>query len=329
MKNAIVFAFFAAAMGSSAVAQDCAEGQRLFVHDHGQTCIPETPERIVSLRGEQFTAPLWELGANLVGSSGRVDGSKNDGLPYPRGAYDIFGLTFSDSDLTWVGDPNNPDLEAIAGADPDLILIPDWQTDIYDQLSIIAPTVVIGIWSNPLLQRFEKIADAGGVLEEYEDRLSQFNTQLADGRRVVEDMIGDSSEVSVAVAEAFDGKLWVYKDYAALSHVIDELGFVTPPVIAQLKDGNAELSPEILPQIDSDFMVGTYNIAFDQPPSTRLAEWDDLVPGWDEILHAPRHNQHLLLDRETMRGVSFRALENTLAIVLANIATRDFVPLNN
>lgn len=305
-----------------------AQGMRTFTDDAGNTVeIALAPQRIVSLRGEQFTSALHELGAPVVASSGRVSEGVNDGRPYPRGAYDLFNLTFEDGGMAWIGNPNNPDLEAIAAADPDLILIPDWQTELYDQLSAIAPTVVVGIWGNPLLQRYRKVADAAGRLDAYAAMRAAYEAKLDKARAVVADRIGDPSQVSVAIAEVFDGELWVYRDYAALSQVIRDLGFSTPEFIAAIEGGNAQVSPELLPQIDADFLVGTYNVAFDQPPSARLAEFDALVPGWDEVLHAPRHDQHILLDRETMRGVSFRALETTLAILLSHIVTRDFTPL--
>ncbi|RVT85412.1 hypothetical protein DXV76_06510 [Rhodobacteraceae bacterium CCMM004] len=304
-----------------------AQEMRTYTDDAGRTVeIPVAPQRIVSLRGEQFTTPLWELGANLVGSSGRRDGAKNGGAPYPRGAYDIFGITFDNTDLAYVGGPNAPDFEAIAATRPDLILIPDWREDDIDRLGTIAPTVVIGIWSNPLLERYRKIADAAGVLDAFETRLAQFDTRLGEARAVIADTIPDPGAVTITIAEVFDGELVAYRDYAALSHLIRELGFATPPFVRGLTEGNARISPEYLPELDGDFLIGTYNTAFGQTPTFQRAQWDALIPVWDEVLHAPRHNQHVFLDRERMRGVSFASLESTLAILLSHVATRDYVP---
>lgn len=307
-----------------------AEEMRTFVDDAGNDVrIPVSPQRIVSMRGEQFTAPLVELGAPLVASSGRTDEAVNKGEPYPRGAYDLFGTTVGD-DLTWIGSPGNPDLEAIAAVNPDLILIPDWQTDLLDPLQRIAPTVVIGIWSNPMLERYRKIADAAGKLDEFEERQRVYEQKLAVARAVVEDRLGDPSAVSVAIAEVFDNDLYVYRDYGAMSQALRDLGFSMPDLIAQIDDGNAQISPEILPQINADFMIGTYNLAFGaQAPSDRIAAWEALIPTWDEMLHAPRHNQHILLNREPMRALSFRSLEETMSILLSHLSTRDFVPLND
>ncbi|EBA13659.1 putative iron compound-binding protein of ABC transporter family [Roseobacter sp. CCS2] len=303
---------------------------RTYVDDLGTSVeIPVQPQRIVSLRGEQFTAPLWELGAPIVGSSGRTDDVINNGEPYVRGAFDLFNLTFENSGITWIGSPNNPDFEAIVALQPDLILIPHWQEDIQDQLSQIAPTVVIAIQPNPMLERYRKVADVAGMLDRFESFMPAYEAKLAVARNVIADTIGDPSDVSVVIAEVWkdDGGLVVFQDYAAMSQVLRDLGFAMPDFVAALEETFANISPEILPQIDADFMIGTYNFAFGEPPSQRVAEWEALIPVWDEVLHAPANNQHFFIDRETMRALSFRSLETTLAIFVSQIATRDFVPL--
>ncbi|WP_404400403.1 ABC transporter substrate-binding protein [Pelagibacterium halotolerans] len=319
----------AAALALTALAGAAhAQETRIFVDDAGHEVeIPVAPQRIVSLRGEQFTAPLIELGAPIVGSSGRIDEVVNNGEPYVRGAYDLFDFRFENSDVAWVGSPNDPDLEAIAATEPDLILIPDWQTDLYDQLSVIAPTVVIGIWSNPMLERYRKVADAAGKLDVYEAGLAGYQAKLERAREVVRQTIGDPSEVSIAIAEAWESDLIVYRDYGAMSQALRDLGFSMPDLIAGIEEGNTTVSAELLPEIDADFLIGTYNIGFGQPPSERIAAWENLVPAWDEILHAPRNNQHFYINREPMRALSFRSLETTMEILLTHLATREFVPL--
>ncbi|MGR3491226.1 MAG: hypothetical protein ACU0DW_04140 [Shimia sp.] len=63
---------------TAANAQDCSDGQRLFEHAAGETCIPEDPQRIVTLSDQNALLPLLELGVRPVGSTGRVlsDGSE-------------------------------------------------------------------------------------------------------------------------------------------------------------------------------------------------------------------------------------------------------------
>ncbi|MEM6428406.1 MAG: ABC transporter substrate-binding protein [Deinococcota bacterium] len=304
-----------------------AQETRQYTDDLGRTVeIPVIPQRIVSVRGEQFTAPLWELGANIVASSGRAREGVNDGEPFPRGAYDLFNVDFRNSGLIWVGSPNEPDFEAIIAAEPDLIFIPDWQEDLLPQFEVIAPTVVIAIHSQPAMERYRKIADAAGMSNEFEALKARWEARLALARRTIEQELGDPANVSVAVVNTFDGQFYIYGNWGALSQVLTELGFSEPQVIAELGDENQEFSPERIQEVDADFWVGLF-YPYTQTVSAIHDNFDALVPGWNELLHAPRNNQFFIINQEPMRALSFRSLEETLAIVTSQIAQRDFVPL--
>lgn len=307
-----------------------AQEMRDFTDDLGRTVsIPAEPQRIVSVREEQFTAPLWELGANLVGSAGLIDEGKNNGKPYPRGAYDLFHLTFDNSGLTWIGSPNEPDFEAIAALEPDLILAPSWQEDLIEKYSVIAPTVIFDPTKERALTRYERIADVAGKLDVFNAKLAGYQSRVEVYHGVVADTIGDPATVSVVVAQAVseDGGIAITNNNEALGQVLHDLGFGAPQVALDLGLGNTVISGELVESIQADFMIGTYNVAWGQTPSAQNAEWDKMAPGWKDLLHAARNNQHFYIDREPMRALSFRALEETMSIIAANIASRDFVPL--
>lgn len=314
------------AMSFSAVGQE----MRDFTDDLGRTVsVPVSPQRIVSVREEQFTAPLWELGANIVGSAGLTDENKNGGKPYPRGAYDLFHLTFENSDLTWIGSPNEPDFEGIAALEPDMIIAPDWQQDLEGKFSAIAPTVFFTPGTGPALERYRRIADIAGKLDVFNTKLEGYQTRLEVYRAVIADMIGDPADVSVVVAQPAvdDGGISVLGNVEALSQVLHDLGFGEPKIVEELGFTNTVISGELLEDIQADFMIGTYNIAWGQSPTAENAAWEQVAPGWSGFLHAPSHNQHFYIDREPMRALSFRSLEETAAIITSNIAARGFVPL--
>lgn len=304
-----------------------AEAMRTFVDDMGHTIeVPVQPQRIVSLRGEQFSAPLIELGAPIIGSSGRIDAGQNNGRPYVRGAYDALDFRFEGSGVAWVGTPNGYDFEQIAALDPDLIIIPDWDQDNYDKLSVIAPTAVIQVWGQSMLERYRKVADLAGMLPEFERLSRAYEDRLTQARSVLRDGIGDPSAVSVAVVEITNDKVHAYKDYGTLSKVLRDLGFSQPAFTANLDDARIEISPEMIHLIDADFMIGTYLLAFDQGIQQRRDEWDRAVPNWRDQLHAARHHQHFFIQRDEMRAVTFRSLNVVTSILLSEIAGREFVP---
>ncbi|MEQ8445981.1 MAG: ABC transporter substrate-binding protein [Pelagibacterium sp.] len=306
-----------------------AQETRLFVDDMGHEVeIPVDPQRIVSLRGEQITAPLLELGAALVGSSGRVDPGVNDGRPYVRGAYDALGFRFENSDIAWVGDPNEYDLEAIALAEPDLIVLSEGGVDSYEQLSLIAPSVVIAGWEEDLLARYRKIADVAGKLDVYEELLEDWTVRFAGAQAVIAETIGDPASVSVGVIEPRAESIRGFRTYDALTQIIHGLGFSMPQAVAELEDARIDISPELVHQFDADFMISTYWPANGTTVQSIYELWDAAVPLWRQELHAVRNNQYFMVHREEMRAVSFAALRSVLNILVSQIATRGFVPLD-
>lgn len=307
-----------------------ADETRAFVDGLGRdVTIPAAPTRIVSLRGEQFTAPLMELGAPIVGSTADVISGVNNGEPVIRGAYDLFNARFANTGIAFVGTSRQPDVEAIAVLKPDLILVPDFASENVAQLSAIAPTVVINIWSNKARDRYRRIAEAAGLLDEFERLEKIYDFRVGEARNLIATMIGDPSAVSVAIAEVRGKRFRAYKNYGAMSDVLNDLGFGRPALIENISGDRLDLSPEQIEAIDADFLVSSYSDNFNQPPSELRANWDNLIPGWDQVLHAPRNNQHILISREPMRALSFRSMEEILAIYVSNIVTRRFVPLGS
>jgi len=306
-----------------------AQPTRLFVDGQGhEVQIPVQARRIVSLRGEQFTTPLIELGAPVVGSTGLIKEGVNGGKPFIRGAYDLFYTTFENADISFVGNPAQPDIEAIAALKPDLILVPDFAANSYQQLSAVAPTVVINIWSNNAEERYRRIADAVGLLPAFEKRQATYQFRLQSAQALTRELLGDPASISVAIAEV-RGKLFrVYKNYGAMSHLLEALGFSRPEIIDNINGDRLDLSPEQVQAIDADFLVSSYAENFGQPSAELRKNWDNLIPGWNLVLHAPRHNQHILIAREPMRALSFRAMEEVLAVYMASIVTRTFEPLS-
>lgn len=308
-----------------------AQEMRTYTDAAGNTVeTPVKPERIVSMRGEQFAAPLFELGAPLVGSSGRIDQGVNNGKPYVRGAYDALGFRFEDNpDVTWIGDPNQPDFEAVAEVGPDLILLPDFREEQYDKLSRIAPTVIVDIWGQTMLERYAEVAEFTGYTGAFERRHARWRERLERAQAVVEDAIGDPAQVSVVLAELRDDTIRAYKVYGSLTQVLDVLGFSKPEIVQEFDGDRIDMSPELIAEIDADFMISTYWAARGTSVSRIEAGWEDHFENWRDLLHATRHNQYFMINREQMRPVTFQSLRSMLDIVVSQIATRDFVPMEN
>jgi iron complex transport system substrate-binding protein len=143
-----------------AVALDCAPGMRPFAHAAGEDCIPDDPQRIVTLQDQNALLPLLELGVRPVGSTGHI---QEDGTRIFRrtDGFDTGGIAF-------VGAYGEPDAEAVAALAPDLIIASSWPEGAHETYSRIAPTVVIDVHGQPLEDALMQFADLVGRSEEAE-----------------------------------------------------------------------------------------------------------------------------------------------------------------
>ncbi len=114
-------------------AQDttCDAGTRPFEHVMGTICVPENPQRVVALEWK-YVEDLLAVGVQPVGVAD-IEGYHN-WVKIPVAL---------DESVTDVGTRQEPNLEAITALNPDLIIGVFFRvTEIYDDLSAIAPTLV-------------------------------------------------------------------------------------------------------------------------------------------------------------------------------------------
>ena len=106
--------------------------ERTVTDFRGEVAVPAEPERIAVLNLPALGDPLLTLGHAFIGAPG-ADQPQNFGY-LPEGALDgVINL----------GTPREIDLEALAAADPDLIIATDQNGPILDLLDAIATTYVV------------------------------------------------------------------------------------------------------------------------------------------------------------------------------------------
>ncbi len=293
-------------------------GTRTFVDHNGPVQIPEAPQRIVTLNDHVLAMPLIELGAPLVGSSGRV---RDDGSIYLRGVKDLLGVDFDNSPIEFVGTYGELDMEKIVALNPDLIVAFAYHdAATVEQMRKVAPTVVIDT-DQPVLDFIHDLADAAGVMGEYNKRLARYQARLAEAKAI----IPNASEIQVTVLQAWDGKLAVSESYGSLGQVIQDIGFRQPDIVQGI-EGEAEFSAEALTDFDGDFIFDTYRISAGDVPDDARERMAGVLPGWCEVLHACRNNQYITLPRTFVYSSSFASLELNVQLLTTHIGGREFVP---
>ena len=227
--------------GGTASPEPSAES-RTVLHALGETVIEGTPERVVVLDTGELDAVL-ALGITPVGSV-RTDVS--DALP---GYIQDAGV--DPADIANVGTIAEPNLEAIAALDPDLILTNRVRhEDIADQLSAIAPTVfaeAIGeTWQENLLLD----AEALGRTEDAEQLLAGHHERAAE----VGAMFGDPAATEVSIVRFLDGSAArLYGEGSFIGAVLADVGFGRPE-LQRTTETFVELSLEEISRADGDLV---------------------------------------------------------------------------
>lgn len=228
---------------------------REVTHFEGVTEIPARPSRIAIVSTGQLDA-LLTLGtvpaaATRAENSGLVPQYLLDAFPQDAAAL---------AAMTDIGQRTEPDLEAIAQAAPDLILINATRgAELYDALSAVAPTVVTkgnGVnWKSDFLLIADALGDEGaarGILDSLQSDSAAFAATHAEGEPTVSFLQSTGDRTRIMGVPSFAGGL------------AEDLG-LGRPASQQFDETSQEVSAEQIDLTDADhvFYAGTgQGIAF-------------------------------------------------------------------
>ncbi len=258
-----------AASGSAAGSEEKgteADGAYTVKHAMGETKIPHTPKKVVVLTNEGTEAVL-AIGVKPVGAVKSWTGN-----PW----YDHIKSEMEGVQV--VGDEHQPNLEAIAALQPDLILGNKMrQQKVYQQLSAIAPTVfseeLRGEWKNNFklyAEALNKKAEGDKILADWDKRVAEFKQKA-----------GDKLKTKVSVVRFMAGKTRIYYNDTFSGIIFKELGIARPE--AQDKDEfAAEVTKERIPEMDGDMLFYFTYEEGDGKASETEKEWTS-DPLWKNL----------------------------------------------
>lgn len=197
---------------------ECGDGFRLFEHELLATdpvCIPEDPQRILVLDLPAMEVLLF-TDKEVVGTLDWVRDDLAATLP---------ALEDELADIPLIGWP--PNLEAILALSPDLIV--GYQNEAYfeayDQLSEIAPSVILssalGYWK-PATEFWSEVFN---VPEVYEEMEATYDARVAELQDALGDDIADF-EVSVVHTSSYFTLIWLAE--SAQGQILADVGFGRP-----------------------------------------------------------------------------------------------------
>ena len=209
-------------------------------HALGKTEIPTDPKRIVLLNPYAVLDYLLALDVRPVGSTG--GGGLDD---YPFG----YWLRDRTDGIEMVGDTEEPNLERIAAAEPDLILSNPWQEDIHNELGAIAPTVAVPLNYADYEKEFRYVADLLGRSEQAEEVIAAHRERL----EMFEEGAGNAQDAEVSVIRVFPGSIGIEVG-SYVTTVLESAGIERPQAQESLKE-TTDVSIEQTRLIDGDVIL--------------------------------------------------------------------------
>lgn len=231
---------------------------RTIAHAFGETTVEAEPTRVVAWGWASADAAIAmdviPVAIPFQGYGGDTDGV----LPWVRDAIDASGAELPEI-LPEVPGGESPPFEAIAAAQPDLILAvySGITADDYELLSAIAPTIAYpdAAWSTDWREVVEVVGDSLGRPEAAADVLAQIDARIADAAAAHPEF------ADITVAQVWDtgDTFYVYEPADARVAFTTDLGFTVAPSVTELGTEESTfyftLSHERLGELQSDLLI--------------------------------------------------------------------------
>jgi iron complex transport system substrate-binding protein len=251
------------------------ENCRMIQHAAGETCVPNNPQRIVILSLDTLGNVL-PLGVKPIAIA-----NENVGEFYPYFPDDRI------QEIQTVGDPAQPNIEAILKLKPDLIF--GWggysPEGIYPLLSQIAPTVLYHWHEDTWQGVFKFAAEVLGKQEEGKAALARYESRIQELKAALGDRYQDKT---ISVVYFYFGSIGSVLKDSAQGMVLNNAGLQRPAAqdIVLEDRSSIEFSEEEISKADGDVL---FAITFNEDDEQFLKQLER-KPLW-KTLKAVQQNQ--------------------------------------
>ncbi|TXS23604.1 ABC transporter substrate-binding protein [Streptomyces sp. gb1(2016)] len=272
----------------------------------GNVKVPVAPKRVVVLDTAELDSALT-LGVTPVGAT--HTGTKSGYLSYlPQEK--VAGIKD-------VGEMMTPNLEAIAGLKPDLILTSKIRHgDTYDELSKIAPTVMTENTGYPWKENFQVHANALGKVPAAEKVIAEYGKHVGEVTEALggKEKAGATEVNMVRFVEGADIRVYGRENYIAT--ILADVGLGRPAIVDKAKDGfSYDVSPEKIDQADADVIFhSTYGDA------KKSKETQTVGSGlWKNMAAVKSGKVFPVEDELWIQGIGYTAADKILDELLADL----------
>ncbi|RAW13010.1 ABC transporter substrate-binding protein [Paenibacillus taichungensis] len=210
-----------------------------------EVTIPLNPERIVDLSGS--TEELLIVGKTPVATTSADYGQQDQITPPLKDKLDANTVV-----LGWLGSKFS--IEAVTASNPDLIILgKDFNTDQYETLSLIAPTIVLPYSYYDWRERLTFLADTFGEETKKDEFLAKYDAKSAEWKQKLESAVKGES---FAVIETYPNNLVIYSNKGAAEMLYGEWGLKRTEGIPEPEGwGGKQISIEALISVNPDQLV--------------------------------------------------------------------------
>lgn len=218
---------------------------RTITHDAGETEITEAPLTIVST-SPTLTGSLLAIDAPLTATAAAgVTPLTND-----QGFFKQWASVADDREVEVLYPSLELDIEAVELAEPDLIIGSsigaDATIEAYDQLSEIAPTIMIDYGTHSWRDILGQLGEATGLEANAEATLADFDTWLAEQAESITPVEGPVTALSYNGADPS----MIFEENSSQAELLTSLGFeyagAPEDLIAQKRSDASSVTPENL-----------------------------------------------------------------------------------
>jgi len=208
---------------------------------NGKLEIPLEPKRIIA---QGYLATFLALGLKPVGA--------------PNWDIDSPHISHLTAGIEDIGTIDTSSIEKILSLNPDLIVTLSDDPVMYEQLSKIAPTVVLVY--NTFKDARDEVRTFGELLgkeQEAADWIASFDETVAVAKGKIKGIVGKDETVSVM--GAFDKGVYVYSYgvWRGVQAIYDHLELKRPPLIEKMNESHEEyrsISWEKIPEVAGDYI---------------------------------------------------------------------------
>lgn len=233
-------------------------------HELDTTTVPVNPEKVVVFDYGTLET-LDELGVEVAG--------------VPQGNLPPHLENYESDEYTNVGSLKEPDFEALAVLDPDLIIISGRQSEVYDDLAELAPTIYMGVDTGNYLESFKaNVETLGEIFAEEELAAEKLDEVLA----VVDEVKAstESSEGKGLIVLTNDGSISAYGAGSRFGLIHDELGVAQVDENIEVATHGQNVSFEYIAETNPDYLfVIDRNTIVGGEESAQKTLDNDLVQG--------------------------------------------------